>query len=134
MDANLNPLALSATYDIAAATGAVTASFSPAPESRYGPALTTAGLGMTFKKQYCDKPVSPSTCSSACTTAPCYVVTNVGDCDLPTRDNCKGFSYGSWGQAVITGACTNALPDIVQATATVNGISARVAMTGTCTP
>jgi hypothetical protein len=66
-------------------------------------------------------------------TAPCYVVTNVLECPLPSRTACSGFSYWVVGQAVITGACSNA-PVSDTVTATVNGVSTGLTVSGTCTP
>jgi hypothetical protein len=62
-------------------------------------------------------------------------VTNVGDCDLPARGACGGFSYGTRGTASITGACSTAPAGAtVNATATLNGVSLTTAIGGTCTP
>jgi Bacterial Ig-like domain (group 1)/Stigma-specific protein, Stig1 len=130
MDGNFNEIASTASYGIGTSgNGVVAPKFSSTP-------IPIDDLGMSFTQQYCDKPTSPTQCSNKCqswnASGACYVVTNVGACDLATRGTCTGFPYGSWSQAVVTGACKANSPDTVQATSTVNGVPTTISLAGTC--
>jgi hypothetical protein len=128
MDGNFNRMSAFTTYSIAPlGSGVVNAKFLIPPG-------VPDGLGMSFTQLYCDSATSPTQCSSACATAPCYVVTNVGSCALPGRTGCTGFSYGNWSSAGITGSCSNPSGDTVMVTATINNVSTLFGIAGTCTP
>ncbi|MBI5067842.1 MAG: hypothetical protein HZB56_06340 [Deltaproteobacteria bacterium] len=132
MDGNLNPLTSTTTFAFSTANGKVTAAFPlGAGVSRLD------GLGMSFTQLYCDHPTSPTTCGNVCSTSPCYVVTNVGNCNLPARDGCAGFGYGTWGTVNVTGACNTASattdwPDTLQLTATLAPVQRMVTISGIC--
>jgi len=128
MDGNFNRPSHLTTFSVAPeGTGVVSAAFFVEPDD-----FDT--IGMSFTQQYCDAPTAPTTCSNVCPTAPCYVVTNVGGCDLASRTTCTGFHYGNYGSVRITGACAKKGPDVVDATATLDGVQTRVSIAGDCTP
>lgn len=128
MDGNFNRPSHLTTFSVAPeGTGIVSASFFVEPDD-------FDNIGMSFTQQYCDAPTAPTKCSNVCPTAPCYVVTNVGGCDLASRTTCTGFHYGNYGSVTITGACAKAGSDVVDASATLDGVQTRVSIAGDCTP
>jgi hypothetical protein len=139
MDGNFNPISPIGTYAIASlGTGVVTSKFTVPPRTTLSPDGTVDDLGMSFTQQYCDKsaPAMPTQCSNVCATSPCYVVTNVGGCDLSTnpRSACSRFGFVTQGQAMVTGACSANLNDTVQATSTLNEITTGLVLSGSCVP
>ncbi len=135
MDRNFNAIIPAASYSVGPlGTGVVTARYTHLP-------TTVDNLGMSFTQQYCDSNpppsaangwiVTPTSCGNVCTTTPCYVVANVGNCDGTT---CSGFSYGSWATAVITGSCNAPGADTVEATCTMNSVATPVDVSGYCYP
>jgi hypothetical protein len=126
-DRNLNPLSAFTTYDIAAVAGNVKVGLT-------GPDATADALGASFRLLYCDKPQAPTACfagpvEDACRTVPCYVVPDVGLC---SSGSCAGFTYGNRGTVIISGA--KAGDDVVQVSATVEGVKSTMALGGTCLP
>jgi hypothetical protein len=123
MDSNYNRLASYATYAVAPLASNVSV-LSSLPG-------TLDSLGMSFTKKYCNAPEPPFTCAvgqaeSACTTSPCYVVTDVGGCDSGT---CNGFGYGAYGQSTMTGA--KAGGETVNLSVTLNGVTVVLPLAGT---
>ncbi len=126
-DALLNPLDPAATYSAAAAAGNVTAS------------LTLLGVPLRpppalFRLLYCDKPQFPAKCHDGpvelgCSTAPCYVVPEVGLC---LTANCSGFEYGEYAELAITGSRVGS--DTVSVSAKVAGQTTTFSISGQCTP
>jgi hypothetical protein len=135
-DENMNPLAASTTYAVSAAKSDVaSAAITSAPSN-------LDGLGIGFTQQYCDRqPGDPGTanCSSSCSFPKCYVVTNVGDCNLKAlsdrtkRAACNGFSAGSIATADVKGTCSATGSSDVVASATLNGLVTKVKTNVTCT-
>ncbi len=122
-DENFNQVTSSTAYSIAAlGTGIVTVKYQIPPNA-------VDNLNMTFTQQYCDKPAPPATCGNVCSSSPCYVVTNVGNCS-PTA--CSGFAYGNFGQVAVTGV--GAGTDTVQAVATINSVGTAIYMGGDTYP
>jgi hypothetical protein len=90
-DVNFNMPNYKYTYGVSKSAGAKIAAAIPTG----GSPTTLDGLGMGFTQQYCltRTPTDPSTqCGSSCDTAPCYLVTDVGN-----------FSYGTYGALTVTG-------------------------------
>jgi hypothetical protein len=133
MDGNLNRPSHLTTFALGAeGSGAVTAKYLFAPD-------TLDGLGMSFTQQYCDSASNPTVCSNVCPTAPCFVVTNVGACNRSSdpavdRTICDGFGYGNPGVVTITGACSTRKSEVVDATATLNGVNTVLQYSGDCKP
>lgn len=128
IDGNLNQVASTTAFALSTVgQSVVTPTYTVSPSR-------VDNLGMTFTQQYCDHPTSPTACGNTCQTIPCYVVTNVGACDLPARAVCNGFSYGNVGQLSVRGACNAAAGETVVATATLNSVVSRLNLGGNCTP
>jgi hypothetical protein len=129
IDPNFNRLAPATDFAISPLGDGVTAEFVIDP-------INLDSLGMTFTQQYCNDPASPTTCSNVCATAPCYVVTNVGDCAISgnVHTGCTGFFYGTKAAAIITGACTAKGITNVNATATLNSVISSFSVPVLCTP
>ncbi len=129
-DQHFNPITPMATYSIAPAGTLISTKFPFTP-------TPVDNLGMNFTQQYCDR-APPATgtysCSNTCSTAPCYVVTNVGTCDLPNRIGCNGFGYGNGAQAAVTGSCSAAGTDSALVTVTVNGVASIFGQQVSCVP
>jgi hypothetical protein len=90
-DLNFNMPNYKYTYGVSKSAGAKITVAIPTG----GSPTTLDGLGMGFTQQYCTTrtPSDPSTqCGSACDSAPCYLVTDVGN-----------FSYGTYGALTVTG-------------------------------
>ena len=131
MDGNLNRPSHLTSFTLASENGFVAPKYFPSPDS-------FDNIGMSFTQQYCDSATAPTVCSNVCPSAPCYVVTNVGGCNLAGgRTVCSGFGYGNDGEVEITGSCGGtkpSYPDVVDATATLNGVATMVSISGVCAP
>ncbi len=86
-DQNLNPLTPYATYSVRSVYSATTAALTGTPTS-------VDNLGMNFTLQYCTQQAGAisNTCSSICSSSPCYIVPKV-----------TSFSPGSIGGVSVTG-------------------------------
>jgi hypothetical protein len=116
-DENLNPLTSSVTFGGEAIVGNVTAKLTE-------PDGTVDSIGESFRMLYCEAS-SPTVChegppDQACTSSRCLVDTEIG----------KWFQYGN--HATLSVTCAKAGPDVVQVSATIEGVSSVFSISGEC--
>lgn len=127
-DQHLNPLSGAfTTFDAEALYGNVTPKLTR-------PSGTADSLGMSFRILYCDGPEAPARCfdgpaDPACAEAAaagggdrCYLQTEVG----------RELFYGNDATLVVT--CAQPGPDVVEVSATVEGVTSSMWISGQCSP
>lgn len=134
-DDRLNPLATDSTIDATSALGRVTPTLSSN--------LPLANLvGRSFRLLYCPSDEITDGCRDGtiehgCTTAPCFVVPDVGGC---RAGGCNRLITGEYVGLYLEGVSSG--PDVVTVSATVdvyandrlNHITSALSLPGTCTP
>ncbi len=118
-DAMLNPLTPLATYDVSNMTGAAEAKLVDVTNEYSG--------SNGFRLLYCNAPASanPTEChdgpvETACRTAPCYVVPEVGLC---RTGNCSGLVYGTDAAVrILPGTLASGPRDVVDFKITIDDI------------